>query len=169
MALPVPGPASQYNRGDSPGGPAWATKKAIESRQYQVGKVGVTVYVHTRSRLVTFTYPMQFAECVMKELDHAHGNVGDVSLPILLKETRMAPSYPELARVARIEGTVILQALVQADGTVAELCVQKCNRPGMGFEEAAMEAVKKWRYEPAMLEGEPVEVYFTVRVDFKLE
>ena len=94
--------------------------------------------------------------------------VGDVTNPKLIPETKVQPEYPELARVARLEGNVILQAIINADGSVGDLEVLRCNRPSMGFEEAAMSAVKEWRYEPATQNGRPVEVYFTVFVEFKL-
>jgi len=92
-----------------------------------------------------------------------------VSLPVLLAESKLKPDYPELARVARIQGRVILQAIVLKDGTVGELEILNCNRPGMGFEEAAVSAVAQWRYKPAMQGSKPVDVYFTVRVDFELQ
>jgi protein TonB len=79
------------------------------------------------------------------------------------------PEYPELARVARIEGRVILQAIILKNGTVGEIEVLNCNRPNMGFEEAAIGAVRQWRYVPATQGGRPVDVYFTVRVDFDLQ
>jgi protein TonB len=94
--------------------------------------------------------------------------VGDVTNPVLIPETRIEPVYPELARVARLEGNVILQAIIGADGSVQDIEVLRCNRPNMGFEEAAIEAVQQWRYKPALQNGRPVEVYFTVFVEFKL-
>jgi len=92
-----------------------------------------------------------------------------VTLPELIPESKIKPDYPELARVARIEGRVILQAIVLKDGSVGELEILSCNRPGMGFEESAVAAVAKWRYRPAMQGSKPVDVYFTVRVDFELQ
>ena len=94
--------------------------------------------------------------------------VGDVTNPKLIPETKVQPEYPELARVARLEGNVILQAIIRADGSVGDLQVLRCNRPSMGFEDAAISAVQEWRYEPATQNGRPVEVYFTVFVEFKL-
>jgi len=94
--------------------------------------------------------------------------VGDVTNPVLIPESKIEPEYPELARVARLEGNVILQAIIRADGSVGDVQVLRTNRPNMGFEDAAVEAVKQWRYKPATQNGRPVEVYFTVFVDFKL-
>ena len=94
--------------------------------------------------------------------------VGDVTNPILLPESKVEPEYPELARVARLEGNVILQAIIHADGVVGNIEILRCNRPNMGFEDASIEAVSQWRYQPALQNGKPVEVYFTVFVEFKL-
>jgi len=94
--------------------------------------------------------------------------VGDVTNPVLIPESKIEPEYPELARVARLEGNVILQAIIRADGTVGDVQVLRTNRPNMGFEDAAVAAVLQWRYKPATQNGRPVEVYFTVFVDFKL-
>jgi protein TonB len=94
--------------------------------------------------------------------------VGDVTNPVLIPETKIEPEYPELARVARLEGNVILQAIIHSDGAVGDIEVLRTNRPNMGFEDAAIEAVLQWRYKPALQNGKPVEVYFTVFVDFKL-
>ncbi|NIM00634.1 MAG: TonB family protein [Acidobacteria bacterium] len=94
--------------------------------------------------------------------------VNNVSNPVLIESTKIEPEYPELARVARLEGQVILQAIVRKDGTVGDISVIRVNRPNLGFEDSAIAAVKQWRYEPALQNGKPVEVYFTVVVDFSL-
>ncbi len=91
-----------------------------------------------------------------------------VSFPELIPESRIEPEYPEKARRARLEGNVILQAVILKDGTAGEIAVLRCNRPGVGFEESAIEAVRLWRYRPARQNGRAVDVYFTVKVDFVL-
>jgi TonB family protein len=92
---------------------------------------------------------------------------GSVTLPVLW--WKAPPVFPELARLARIEGRVVLQAIVSRDGTVNDLEVLACDRPGLGFEESAQFAVRQWRYLPAMKGDEPVDVDFTVQIDFELE
>jgi protein TonB len=94
--------------------------------------------------------------------------VNNVSNPVLIESTKIDPEYPELARVARVDGQVILQAIVRKDGSVGDISVIRVNRPNLGFEESARSAVLQWRYEPALQNGKPVEVYFTVVVDFSL-
>ena len=94
--------------------------------------------------------------------------IGNVTTPELILESRVTPEYPEVARVTRNQGTVILQAVIAPDGTVGEIQILRCDRPHLGFEDAAAQAVKLWRYKPATQNGSPVAVYFTVVVDFEL-
>ena len=82
---------------------------------------------------------------------------------LLLKKT--PPMYPPIAVAARIEGTVILQATISTSGTIENLHV--VSGPQM-LQQAAMDAVRNWRYRPYLLNGEPVEVETTVNVIFTL-
>jgi protein TonB len=94
--------------------------------------------------------------------------IGNVTNPVLIEETRIKPVYPELARQARLEGNVILQAVILKDGSVSEIQVLRVDRPNLGFEDAAAEAVQHWRYKPATQNGRPVDVYLTINVSFSL-
>ncbi len=93
---------------------------------------------------------------------------GNVTNPELIAESKVQPEYPEVARVTRTQGTVILRAVIQSDGTVGEIEVLRCDHPRLGFEDAAVGAVKQWRYRPATQLGGPVAVYFTIVVEFRL-
>jgi len=93
---------------------------------------------------------------------------GDVTNPERIEESYVQPHYPELARVARVQGSVVLQAVILKNGSVGEVRVLRCSSPGFGFEEEAQKAVELWRYYPATQNGRPVDVYFTVFVDFTL-
>jgi protein TonB len=75
------------------------------------------------------------------------------------------PVYPPLARQARIQGTVKLEAVISKDGTIENLTVVS-GHPLL--IQAALDAVKQWRYKPTMLNGVPVEVVTTVDVNFTL-
>jgi protein TonB len=77
------------------------------------------------------------------------------------------PVYTEEARQARIQGVVILQAVIDAAGNVADVKVLK-GLPN-GLSESAVEAVRQWRFEPAMRHGQPVAVYFNFTVSFGLQ
>ena len=78
---------------------------------------------------------------------------------------KVQPQYPPLARQARVQGTVVLQALIGKDGTIQNLHVVS-GHPML--TASALEAVKQWRYKPYYLNGEPVEVETTINVNFTL-
>ena len=78
---------------------------------------------------------------------------------------RVNPTYPPLARQARIQGVVILQAQISKDGSIENL--QLISGHPM-LAPAAIEAVKQWKYKPYLLNGEPVEVDTQVQVNFTL-
>ncbi len=78
---------------------------------------------------------------------------------------RVQPNYPPLARQARIQGTVLLQAEISKDGTIENLRLIS-GHPMLA--PAAIEAVKQWRYKPYILNGEPVEVETQITVNFTL-
>ena len=75
------------------------------------------------------------------------------------------PQYPALAVQARIQGTVVLQAVIGKDGTIQELRLVS-GHPILA--PAAIEAVKQWRYRPYLLNSEPVEVDTQINVNFML-
>jgi periplasmic protein TonB len=77
----------------------------------------------------------------------------------------VAPIYPPEAGRARVEGTVVLLALIGKDGTVQDVRV-KSGSPLLA--QAAIDAVKQWRYRPYLLNGEPVEVDSQVTITFNL-
>jgi protein TonB len=78
---------------------------------------------------------------------------------------KVNPAYPPLARQARIQGVVILQAQISKDGNIINL--QLISGHPM-LAPAAIEAVKQWKYKPYLLNGEPVEVETQVQVNFTL-
>ncbi len=86
-----------------------------------------------------------------------------VSQGLLIKKVQ--PSYPPLARQARIQGQVLLQAEISKDGTIQNLRLIS-GHPMLA--PAAIEAVKQWRYKPYYLNGEPVEVETQITVIFSL-
>jgi periplasmic protein TonB len=75
------------------------------------------------------------------------------------------PEYPPLAKMARIQGTVRLEALISKDGTIQDL---KTLSGHPLLVKAALEAVSRWRYQPTLLNGEPVEVVTEIDVNFTL-
>jgi protein TonB len=75
------------------------------------------------------------------------------------------PEYPPLAKMARIQGTVRLEAIISKDGTIQDLKVLS-GHPLL--VKSALEAVQRWRYQPTLLNGEPVEVVTEIDVNFTL-
>ena len=78
---------------------------------------------------------------------------------------RVEPAYPPLAKQARIQGVVVMTALIDKGGNVQNLQVVS-GHPLLA--PAAIEAVKQWRYKPFLLNGQPVEVETTVTVNFRV-
>jgi TonB family protein len=77
------------------------------------------------------------------------------------------PKYSEEARKAKYQGTVVLQAVITADGRAIDIQIVK--GPGLGLEEKAVEAVKTWRFKPAIGPGgKPVPVIVPIEVTFRL-
>ena len=77
----------------------------------------------------------------------------------------VAPKYPPEAGRERIEGTVVLMAVIGKDGTVRDVRVES----GLALlAQAAIEAVKQWRYRPYLLNGEPVEIDSQITINFNL-
>jgi protein TonB len=91
---------------------------------------------------------------------------GDRTSPAYLYGSR--PAYPQAARKAGWEGAVVVRALIDTAGTVASVSVKE----GSGYDildEAAVQAVKKWRYTPAKEGGVPVTSLHDIRVRFRLD
>ena len=106
----------------------------------------------------------------------------NVSSPELV--SKVAPEYPPEAREAELEGNTVLQATIDQDGRVDPETIRclRCSVRRRGedpeevlhgwcddFCDASAEAVAKWRYKPGMKDGEPVDVYFTIVIQFKLD
>jgi len=78
---------------------------------------------------------------------------------------RVAPEYPQLARVSRVQGLVVLEAQVDVHGTVKSVSILR-GHPLL--DEAAAAAVRQWRYRPLLLNGEPTEFILTLTISFSL-
>ncbi len=89
--------------------------------------------------------------------------LGGIKPPQLIK--RVDPVYPEAARQAGVEGTVILEVTTDIYGRVANIRVL---RSVPLLDQAAIDAIKQWVYEPLIIDGQPKGVIFTVTIDFKL-
>jgi protein TonB len=89
---------------------------------------------------------------------------GLVSMPTKVHD--VAPVYPHIARAAGVDGIVIIEAVIAADGSVRDARVLR-SQPLL--DRAALDAVKQWRYAPTRLNGVAVPVIVTVTVHFRLQ
>ena len=90
--------------------------------------------------------------------------VGKVQPPKLVKMVN--PVYPEIARQGRVEGVVILEAKTDEEGNVVDARILRSIRV---LDQAAIDAVKQWKYEPLVIDGKAHKVVFTVTVRFVLD
>ncbi len=88
---------------------------------------------------------------------------GDIAAPTKIRDVQ--PVYPQEARDANVQGIVIVEAIINRDGSVRDAQVL---RSVDMLDDAALDAVLQWRYTPTLLGGEPVEVIMTVTVNFTL-
>jgi TonB family protein len=86
-----------------------------------------------------------------------------IAVGLLMQKT--SPVYPPMAKTARVQGTVVIQANISKTGSIENPRV--VSGPVM-LRQSALEAVKSWRYRPYMLSGEPVDVETTINVNFAL-
>lgn len=84
--------------------------------------------------------------------------------PVLLK--RVEPDYPVVARVGRLGGHVDIEAIVGTDGAVESARI--VSSTSTIFDEVALDAIRAWRYRPAVMNGRPVRVVFKVSIEFVL-
>ena len=80
---------------------------------------------------------------------------------------RVMPRYPAIARRRNIGGAVVVRGIVRRDGTIDNVEIIKDLPYGLG--EEARRAVSQWRFRPATYRGEPIDVYYTVTVNFRLQ
>ncbi|MEM1181590.1 MAG: energy transducer TonB [Acidobacteriota bacterium] len=88
---------------------------------------------------------------------------GDVKPPIAIK--KVPTIYPPEAREKGIQGPVIVQSVITVNGDVSRLKVLK-GQPG-GLNQAALDSIRRWKFEPATLDGEPVEVAYNLTINFR--
>jgi len=90
---------------------------------------------------------------------------GAVTRPVIIDGPQ--PRYTETGRRAGVQGTVIVEAIINEQGRVTDLRILK-TLP-MGLDQAAVDAVRSWRFKPATLAGKAVKVFYTLTVNFTLQ
>jgi protein TonB len=89
----------------------------------------------------------------------------DVQAPKVVREYK--PAYPDSAKSRGVRGSVELDVVVKKDGTVGDVQVKKSLDSEL--DEAAVQAMKKWEFEPGTKEGKPVDVLVSVEMTFNLK
>jgi periplasmic protein TonB len=87
-----------------------------------------------------------------------------ISAPVPIKSPD--PNYSSKAQKAKLEGVVVVSIVVDTDGLPKNIKITRSL--GMGLDEEAIKAVKKWRFKPAIKDGKPVAVQVNVEVNFRL-
>jgi len=90
-----------------------------------------------------------------------------VTAPYLIPSSRVSPEYPPSAFDARLEGAVTVAALVLKDGSVSYVETLDSTSPSVGFEQATAAAVEQWRFEPGQKDGEAIDAFTIVRLNFR--
>ena len=94
------------------------------------------------------------------------GGNGGVTQPRVL--TQVKPQYTSQAMVAKMQGVVMLEAVVLPDGTVGDVRILRSLDPVFGLDQQAIRAVKQWRFTPATRRGQPIPVLVTIELTFTL-
>jgi protein TonB len=89
---------------------------------------------------------------------------GDVKPAHLISS--VPPSYPALARTQHVAGDVRIDALIDVNGRVSAMKV--VSGPSL-LHQAAMDALRQWKYQPALLDGKPIAMHLTVTLQFRLQ
>jgi protein TonB len=87
--------------------------------------------------------------------------------PVLVKDVK--PQYTREAREARIQGNVMLDAVVLKDGTVGDVTVTKSLDKEHGLDDQAVTAMKQWQFKPGTKDGKPADVRISVEMSFTLK
>lgn len=128
---------------------------ACAHRDYRIGDTGVRVTIDFHARMATIEYRDTIPD----------GSESGLSRPAIVKETKV--KVPKEARKNEITGKVVLEVVVQEDGSVADLALDWACPQGYGLEQAAADAVRRWQFEPAVRDGAPVRGSTTVLVEFR--
>lgn len=133
-------------------------------RERALGRSGWLVLAPLLLGLLGFALPLA-AEEAPTTSDSPYRVGGNVSRPE--KIAGNPPVYNEMARKARVQGVIIIEAVIDENGDVTDARVLK-GLP-MGLDKSALDALKTWKFKPAMLEGRPVRVYYTLTVNFQID
>lgn len=96
----------------------------------------------------------------------ANGPGAKLVMPTVIRDVK--PRYTTEAMRARVQGAVVVRAIVQADGTVSDVQVVRSLDPVFGLDQEAVRAATQWRFRPALMAGQPVPMAITIELVFNL-
>ena len=121
-----------------------------------------------RSLLATSALVAVVLAAAVAAQDKAPYRQGDgITMPRVIKEVK--PEYPLAAKRARIQGTVGMDVVVLADGTVGQVTVTRSLDQTYGLDEAAVAAARQWQFEPGKKDGKAVPVQVEIEMSFTLK
>lgn len=124
--------------------------------KYSFQKIGEIVYNRA------FYNDKQFPDTSIKFLEEPGQQT-----PEIIKT--VAPEYPEAARIDSVECTVIIEIMLTAEGKIPAARVDRCTAPGYGFEQAALNAIFQWEWDPPKFNGKAVSAQFPYTIQFLLD
>lgn len=135
-------------------------------REYDVGTERWIVELREAERIVVFSIPWeaQAGDGGDERVRPRMAGFGGIGVPRLIDASRIEPAYPAEAGDLLLTGSVVLEAVVGADGAVEEVEVLREEPPQLGFGAAARSAVARWRYEPVTVDGVAIAVKMPVYV-----
>jgi TonB family protein len=153
-----------------PVGCLWQSSHPLKERIIMLSNVHITPLRRRTGALLAGSLVLGFATLAWA----SQGDVGasasaDVAVPEAGPSYRRLapPKYPQAAIDARQEGTVLLKVLVAIDGSVSDIEVASATLPG-SFDQAAIDTVRKWQFNPATRDGTPVAAWVQVPICFSL-
>ena len=158
VRIPVPAPSVQ--------------PRQFSTRNLRADQPVARVYpsFSVRNEPAARSEPSASTGAASSEVPSSPGGIGPLPVPASVMEANLMisrlPTYPDAARATHTEGRVVLQAVVNKDGTMGHLRVISGDPALRG---AALDAAAKWRYRPYTVNGQPVDVSTTVAVDFRLD
>jgi TonB family protein len=132
------------------------------------------VYFDEEQGRVFFTVRATFSACpganpMLPGPDETVYRVGSPGVIKPEKAISVDPSFPGSLRKVRSGGAVILRSIIDTSGVPTRLCVLQSAPDNQDMKDSAMEAVKLWRYDPALKDDTPVPFYLTIQVNFEMQ
>lgn len=130
---------------------------------------GVLFGIPSRGQLVVLVTPRRCGVLVPELLRQRRYFAGQVELTPPESAEAPLPSFPVMARVQNVDGAVVMRLLIDEKGQPSDPLVLRAPRNEPGLVQAAVDAIRNWRYRPARENGTPVPAFHTVTMSFRVE